>query len=45
MQALRQDQVTRVSAMLGIYKGLHLLIAHDMADRWPGLHNKGTVPG
>lgn len=40
---LSQDQLTRVSALIGIYKGLHLLFADDMADRWPHLVNKGPL--
>jgi uncharacterized protein (DUF2384 family) len=42
-QALSQDQFTRVSALVGIYKGLHLLFADDMADRWPRLANSGPL--
>lgn len=33
----------RVSAMVGIYKGLHLLFADDMADRWIRLRNSGPL--
>lgn len=40
---LSQDQLTRVSALVGIYKGLHLLFADDMADRWPRLVNKAPL--
>lgn len=40
---LSQDQLTRISAMVGIYKALHLLFADDMADRWPKLDNKGPL--
>lgn len=40
---LSQDQLTRISAMVGIYKGLHLLFADDMADRWPKLENNGPL--
>ncbi len=40
---LSQDQLTRVSALVGIYKGLHLLFADSMADRWPRLPNKGPL--
>jgi hypothetical protein len=40
---LSQDQLTRVSALVGVYKGLHLLFADDMADRWPQLANKGPL--
>ena len=42
-QTLSQDQLTRTSALVGIYKGLHLLFADGMADQWPRLHNKGPV--
>jgi len=38
-----QDQLTRVSALVGIFKGLHLLFADDMAERWPRLPNKGPL--
>ncbi len=43
--ALSQDQLTRISALTGIFKGLHLLFADDMADRWPGLPNQGPLFG
>lgn len=42
-QALSQDQLTRASAAIGVYKGLHLLFADEMADRWPKLANRGPV--
>jgi hypothetical protein len=42
-KSLNQDQLTRISAMVGIYKGLHLLFADDMADRWPKLDNRGPL--
>ena len=29
---LSQDQLTRVSALVGVYKGLHLLFADETAD-------------
>lgn len=41
--ALSQDQLTRVSALVGVFKGLHLLFADGMADRWPRLTNRGPV--
>jgi hypothetical protein len=41
--ALSQDQLTRISALVGSYKGLHLLFANDMADRWPKLANRGPI--
>ena len=42
---LSQDQLTRISALLGVYKGLHLLFVDDMADRWPRLVNSGPLFG
>jgi len=42
-QALSQDQLTRVSAIVGTFKALHLLFADDMADRWARLRNKGPL--
>lgn len=41
--SLSQDQLTRASALIGVFKGLHLLFADDMADRWPRLPNRGPV--
>ena len=43
--ALNQDQMTRISALVGIFKGLHLLFADTMADRWPRLNNSGPLFG
>lgn len=40
---LSQDQLTRASALIGIFKGLHLLFADAMADRWPRLPNRGPI--
>jgi carboxylesterase type B len=42
-EALNQDQLTRISALIGTFKGLHLLFADKMADRWPQLSNKGPL--
>jgi hypothetical protein len=43
VRALSQDQMTRISVLTGIYKGLHLLFADAMADRWPLLANSGPL--
>ena len=43
--AISKDALERISYVLGIYKGLHLLFADDMADRWPRLSNKGPLFG
>lgn len=40
---LSQDQLTRASALIGIFKGLHLLFADGMADCWPSLPNRGPI--
>ena len=40
---LSQDQLTRVSALVGTFKALHLLFVDSMADRWPQLPNKGPL--
>lgn len=42
---LSQDQLTRASAIIGLFKGLHLLFADDMADRWPSLPNRAPLFG
>lgn len=41
--SLSQDQLTRASALIGVFKGLHLLFADSMADRWPGLPNRARL--
>jgi len=40
---LSQDQLTRASALIGTFKGLRLLFADGMADRWPRLPNRGPI--
>jgi len=42
-KTLTQDQMTRISALTGIYKALHLLFVDAMADRWPRLANTGPL--
>ena len=42
-QSLSQDQLTRVSAIVGVFQGLHLLFADEMADRWARLANRGPL--
>lgn len=44
-QPLSQDQLTRVSALVGVFKALNLLFSDAMADRWPRLANRGTLFG
>ena len=31
---LRQDELTRISFLVGIYKALHILLPDELADRW-----------
>lgn len=40
---LTQDQLTRISTLVGVYKGLHLLFADSAADRWPRYRNSGPL--
>jgi hypothetical protein len=40
---LGQDQMTRVSALVGIFKGLHLLFVDDTADAWVRRTNTGPL--
>jgi len=40
---LNQDQLTRVSAILGIFKALNIIFVGGMADRWAMLNNKGPL--
>src|SRR4051794_21186913 len=41
--ALSQDTLTRISALVGIFKGLHLLFSEPLADEWVRLPNKGPL--
>ncbi len=43
--ALSQDTLTRVSALVGIFKGLRLLFSQPVSDEWVRLPNKGPVYG
>lgn len=40
---LSQDQTLRASAVIGLYKGLHLYFGPDLADRWVSLPNRGPL--
>jgi len=40
---LSQDQMTRVSALAGVFKALHVLFGDDIAARWPRLPNNAPV--
>lgn len=40
---LSQDTLTRISALVGIFKGLHLLFSQPLADEWVRLPNKSSM--
>lgn len=40
---LNRDQLMRVSAITGIYKGLHLYFSDGLADQWTRLRNTGPL--
>jgi len=40
---LSQDQLLRLSALVGLYKGLHLYFSDALADAWPGRENDGPL--
>ncbi len=41
--SLSQDQLTRVSALVGIFKGLHLLFSDSASDEWVRRPNTGPL--
>jgi hypothetical protein len=43
--ALSQDMLTRVSALVGIFKGLRLLFSEPLSDDWVRLPNRGPLYG
>ncbi len=43
--ALSQDTLTRVSALIGVFKGLRLLFSEPLSDEWVRLPNKGPLYG
>jgi hypothetical protein len=42
---LSHDALTRISALIGVYKGLHLLFSDPLADEWVRLRNTETLFG
>ncbi|HJU20155.1 MAG TPA: antitoxin Xre-like helix-turn-helix domain-containing protein [Stellaceae bacterium] len=42
---LSQDTLTRISALIGIFKGLRLLFSPPLCDEWVRLPNKGPLYG
>lgn len=43
--ALSQDALTRISALIGIFKGVRLLFSEPMSEEWIKLANKGPLYG
>ena len=41
--ALSQDSLTRISALVGIFKGLRLLFSTPLCDQWVSLPNQGPL--
>ena len=42
---LRQDELTRISCLVGIYKALHILLPAEHADRWMTRANDNLLFG
>ena len=42
---LTQDTLTRISALVGIFKGLRLLFSEPLSDEWVRLPNKAPLYG
>ena len=40
---LRQDELTRISYLIGIYKALHILLPGELADQWVTLPNDNLL--
>ena len=40
---LTQDELTRISLLIGIFKALNILFARKLADRWMSLPNSGPM--
>lgn len=41
LAALSQDALTRISLLIGIFKGLRIVFSEPLADEWVGLANSG----
>ena len=44
-ETLSEDQLTRISYLIGIYKALHILLPKDIADTWMSRPNDNPVFG
>ena len=41
--SLSDDQRVRASAVVGVYKGLHLYFSDELADKWIKMRNRGPL--
>ena len=41
--AFSQDALTRISALIGVYKGLHILFSDPLADEWVRVPNTEEI--
>ena len=44
-KTLNEDQLTRISLLLGIYKALNILYSQKLADAWMALPNRNPMFG
>jgi hypothetical protein len=44
-KTLDEDQLTRISLLIGIYKALHILYSQKLADAWMALPNTNPMFG
>ena len=44
-RVLDVDRITRISYLVGIYKGLHILYGDKLADEWVSLPNSNAIFG
>jgi hypothetical protein len=44
-KTLNQDELTRISLLLGIFKALNILYSRKLADSWVGLPNSNPMFG
>ena len=42
-KTLDEDELTRISLLVGIYKALNILYSHKLADAWMGLPNSNPM--
>jgi hypothetical protein len=45
LKTLGEDQLTRISLLVGIYKALNILYSHKLADAWITLPNSNPMFG